>query len=72
MTLLSQNWAKWAESCISCIERDRKIEINRNFEVRSLFVRSLSQNIALLTPVVTSLTQNWVKKGPNSYLMYPW
>ena len=28
----------------------------------SLFLRSLSQNIAVLTPVVMSLTQSWVKK----------
>ena len=27
----------------------------------SLFLRSLSQNIALLTPTVTTLTQNWVQ-----------
>ena len=27
-------------------------------------MRSLSQNIAVLTPVVTSLTQNWLEKVP--------
>ena len=38
--------------------------------MRILFPRSLSQNIAVSTPMVTSLTQNWVKKGLNLYLMY--
>ena len=33
--------------------------------MKSLFLISLSQNIAVLTLVVTSLTQNWIKKGPN-------
>ena len=53
---------------LSYIEGDRKIEINIgwNFKVKSLFLRLLSQNIAVLTPVVTSLTQNRVKKEPTS------
>ena len=37
-----------------------------------MFLRSLSQNIAVLTAVVTSLTQNWVKKSSNLYFMYQW
>ena len=32
--------------------------------------RLFSQNIAVLTPVVTSSTQNWHKKVRNSYLRY--
>ena len=65
MTSLSQNWVKQAQSCISSIESDRKIKINIswNFEVGSLFVKSLPQNIAVLTPLVTSLTQNWSKSA---------
>ena len=65
MTSLSQNWVKQAQSCISSIEGDRKIRINIswNFEVGSLFVKSLPQNIAVLTPLVTSLTQNWSKSA---------
>ena len=30
-------------------------------EVRSLFLKSISQKTAVFTPVVMSLTQNWVK-----------
>ena len=49
-TSLSPNWVKRAQSCISFIESDRKIEINFswNFE-RSLFLRSLSRNIMIDT-----------------------
>ena len=74
VTSLSPNWVKRTQSCISCIEGDRKIEmiIWWNFEGRSLFLRSFSQKIAGLTPVVTSLTQNWVKKGSNFYSMNQW
>ena len=43
-----------------------KINTWWNFKVRSLFLRSLSRNIAVLTPTVTSLTQNWVKKSQTS------
>ena len=32
--------------------------------------RLFSQNITVLTPAVTSSTQNWLKKVRNSYLMY--
>ena len=32
--------------------------------MKSLFLGSRYQNITVLTPVVMSLTQNWVKKGP--------
>ena len=69
VTSLSPNWVKRAQSYISCIKGDRKIKINIlwNFKVRSLFLRSLSQNIAVLTPVVLSLTQSWIKKGPNLF-----
>ena len=40
-----------AQSYISCISGARitAINIRRNFEMRSLFLRSLSQNIAVLT-----------------------
>ena len=71
---LSSSCVKRTQSCISCIKRDRKTEINIwwNFEVRSLLLRSLSQNTAVLTPVVMLLTQNWVKMGPNLYFMYQW
>ena len=31
--------------------------------MKSLFLGSRYQNITILTPVVMSLTQNWVKKG---------
>ena len=64
----------WAQSYISCIIGDREVEINIrwNFDVRSLFLRSLSQNIEVLTPAMTSLTQNCVKKGPNLYFIYQW
>ena len=53
VTSLSPNWEQKAQSCISCIEADRKIEINIwwNFEVMSLFLRSFLQNITVLTPV---------------------
>ena len=71
---LSSSCVKRTQSCISCIKRERKTEINIwwNFEVRSLLLRSLSQNTAVLTPVVMLLTQNWVKMGPNLYFMYQW
>ena len=71
---LSPNWGKRAQRCISSIESDRKIKINiwQNFKVRYLFLRSLSQNIAILTALVTSLTQNWVKKCRNLSVMYQW
>ena len=29
--------------------------------MRSLFLTSLSQNIAVLSPVITSLSENWIK-----------
>ena len=29
----------------------------------------MSQKITVLTPVLTSITQNWVKKGPDLYFM---
>ena len=32
--------------------------------MKSLFLGSRYQNITVLTPVVMSLTQNWVKNGP--------
>ena len=35
--------------------------------MRILFQISLSQNLTILTPVVTSLTQNWVKNGPDFF-----
>ena len=38
--------------------------------MRNLFFRSLSQIIAVLTPVVTSLRHICVKKSPNLYFMY--
>ena len=65
VTSLSPHWVKWAHSCISCIGGDRKIKISIcwNFELRSLFLRSLTQNIAVLTPVMTSLTQHFGQKG---------
>ena len=71
---LSSSCVKRTQSCISCIKRERKTEINIwwNFEVRSLLLRSLSQNTAVLTPVVMLLIQNWVKMGPNLYFMYQW
>ena len=71
---LSSSCVKRTQSCISCIKRERKTEINIwwNFEVRSLLLRSLSQNTAVLTHVVMLLTQNWVKMGPNLYFMYQW
>ena len=71
---LSSSCVKRTQSCILCIKRERKTEINIwwNFEVRSLLLRSLSQNTAVLTPVVMLLTQNWVKMGPNLYFMYQW
>ena len=71
---LSSSCVKRTQSCISCIKRERKTEINIwwNFEVRSLLLRSLSQNTAVLTTVVMLLTQNWVKMGPNLYFMYQW
>ena len=71
---LSSSCVKRTQSCISCIKRERKTEINIwwNFEVRSLLLRSLSQNTAVLTPVVMLLTQNWVKMGPKLYFMYQW
>ena len=56
MTSLSLNWVKRAQCCIPCIKGDRKIKINIwwNFEVGSLFLRSFSQIIAVLIPVMTS------------------
>ena len=71
---LSSSCVKRTQSCILCIKREKKTEINIwwNFEVRSLLLRSLSQNTAVLTPVVMLLTQNWVKMGPNLYFMYQW
>ena len=66
VTSVSPNWTKRAQSCMSCIEGDRKIKINIwwNFEVKNLFLRSISQIIAILFPMVTSSTQNWLKKAP--------
>ena len=63
------NLGKRAQSCISCIKGHRKIKINIwwNFEVRSLFLRSLSQSIAVLTHVVTPLSHIGSKKGRNLY-----
>ena len=60
----------WQISCIT----PHQVEINtrRNFKVKGLFLRSFSQNIPNLTPVMTSLTQNWVKKSSNFYFMYKW
>ena len=52
---LSLNWVK---SCVSCIEREK----SKSLFVRSLFLRSLSQNIAVMTPMVTLSTPKWVKK----------
>ena len=70
---LSSSCVKKTQSCISRIKRERKTESNIwwNF-LRSLLLRSLSQNTAVLTPVVMLLTKNWVKKGPNLYFMYQW
>ena len=63
------NLGKRAQSCISCIKGYRKIKINIwwNFEVRSLFLRPLSQSIAVLTHVVTPLSHIGSKKGRNLY-----
>ena len=74
VTLFSLNWKERTENCISCIEWDIKIEINiwLNFEVRSLFLRTLSRNILVLTHVVKSLAQNWIKKDQNLYFVYQW
>ena len=65
------NLGKRVQSCISCIKGYRKIKINIwwNFEVRSLSLRSLSQSIAVLTPVVTPLSHIGSKKGRNLYFM---
>ena len=56
------------------IKGDRKIEINIwwNFEVKNLFLRLVSQNTSILTLLVTSLNQNWVKKSSDLYFMYQW
>ena len=74
MTSLSPNWIKTAESSKSFVEGDRKIKTNIwwNFEVTSLFLRSRSLKTAVFITVMTSLTQNWVKKGPNLEFMYQW
>ena len=66
VTSVSLNWTKRAQNCMSCIEDDRKIKINVwwNFKVKSLFLRSISQIIAILFPMMTSSTQNWLNKGP--------
>ena len=65
------NLGKRVQSCISCIKGYRKIKINIwwNLEVRSLFLRSLSQSIAVLTPVVTPLGHIGSEKGRNLYFM---
>ena len=55
LTSLFPNWVNRAQSCMSCVESDGKIEISILWNI------SLSQEF-LLTPVLTSLTQNWVKK----------
>ena len=43
VTPLSPNWLKRTQSCVSCMESDRKIEINIwcNFLVRGLFLTSV-------------------------------
>ena len=68
---ISPYWAKSVQKCVAYIEDDRKIGVNIwwNSDMGSLFLRSLSQNIAGLTPMVTSLTKNSVKKDPNLYFM---
>ena len=62
MTSLSPNGLKRDQSSISSIEGNKKVEINvwRDFEVKSLFLRSLSQNIAVLTPRGDVINSNWV------------
>ena len=66
---ISPNWAKSVQKCASYIEDDRKIGVHIwwNSEMGSLFLRSLSQNVAVLTSMVTSLTKKCVKKDPNLY-----
>ena len=50
-SFVTSQWVKMAKSYISCISGARitSINIRWNFEMRSLFLRSLSQNIAVLT-----------------------
>ena len=67
-----QKWVKIDQIGISCTNVDRKMKIinKRYFDVNYSFMKPSSQNFEVLTPFVTLSTQNWLKKGPNSYLMY--
>ena len=73
MASLYQNRIKRSQSCISCTAGDREIEINIswNFEARSMFLKSLFQNIAVLTSMVTSLIQKLNQKGPRLVFRVP-
>ena len=44
---------------------------DRTLKWGASFLRSLSQNIAVLTPTVTSLTQNWVYGGLGDFSNFP-
>ena len=60
VTSLSRKWGEIAQICIFCMNNDKKIKMDGicwwQVELISLFLRH---------GVMTSLTQNWVKRGPN-------
>ena len=67
VTSLSLHWVKRAQSCISCVEGDRKIKINisRNFEVRNLFLNCLYHFLKVLY-LWLQWWRHYTKIGSNS------
>ena len=70
---LSRNWVKRAQSCISCIVVDRKIEISIwwKFEVWSLFLRLLSQKYCSFDSLGDVIDPKLGQKGPKLVFHVP-
>ena len=70
---LSRNWVKRAQSCISCIVVDRKIEISIwwKFEVWRLFLRLLSQKYCSFDSLGDVIDPKLGQKGPKLVFHVP-
>ena len=55
---------KRAQTCFSCTTCNRKMKIKslKNFKMRYLFMKLVSQNLEILAPCCDVIISNWVKK----------
>ena len=65
---------KRAQTCISCTNGDRKMNIKRKrkFEVRYMFTKLFSQDLEILAPCCDVIISKLGQKYSDLYIMYIW